>query len=85
MALELLGEVELFAHSGPGGFDHGDVHQATGRVFVAHTANGTIAVIDGERLRHVATVAGCAEASGVICTNSSELYPMLFALRDLVR
>ena len=73
MALELLGEVELPAHTGPGGFDHGDVHQATGRVFVAHTANGTIEVIDGERLRHLATLADCPEASGVICPPSTDV------------
>ncbi len=73
MALELLGEVELPAHTGPGGFDHGDVHQATGRVFVAHAANGAIEVIDGERLRPLATLADCPEASGVICPTSTDI------------
>ena len=73
MTLELLGEVQLPAHIGPGGFDHGDVHEATGRVFVAHTANGTIEVIDGERLRHLATLGDCPEASGVICPPSTDV------------
>jgi DNA-binding beta-propeller fold protein YncE len=49
-----------------GGFDHGDVHPGTGRVFVAHTANGTLEVVDGERLRLERTLPGCAEASGVL-------------------
>jgi hypothetical protein len=67
MALELRGEVQLPAHQGPGGFDHGDVHLGSGRVYVAHTANGTVEVIDGERLEHLATIGDCAEASGVVC------------------
>ena len=50
-----------------GGFDHGDVYLESGRVFVANTAAGTVEVIDGERLRHLATIPGCSEASGVLC------------------
>src|SRR5262245_34105938 len=48
-----------------GGFDHGDVHSVSGRVFVAHTANGTLEVIDGSLLEHIQTVQGCHEGSGV--------------------
>lgn len=66
MALRLRGEVHLPAHCGAGGFDHGDIHLPTGRVFVAHTANGTVEVIDGPRLQHLATIDDCAEASGVL-------------------
>jgi DNA-binding beta-propeller fold protein YncE len=71
--LEPAGEIQLPAHAGPGGFDHGDVHHATGRVYVAHTANGTIEVIEGEQLRHVATLPDCQEGSGVICPPSADL------------
>lgn len=73
MALELLEEIQLPPHHGPEGFDHGDVHQASGRVFVAHTANGTIEVLDGEQVRHLATIPDCPEASGVICPPSANL------------
>jgi DNA-binding beta-propeller fold protein YncE len=73
MAMEPAGDIELPAHSGPGGFDHGDVHQPTGRVFIAHTANGTIEVLDGEQLRHAATLPDCPEASGVLCPGSTDL------------
>src|SRR2546430_15605003 len=64
MALELLGSVAVppFRDSG---FDHGDVHLATGRLFVAHTRAGSVEVVDGERRAHVATIPGCPEASGV--------------------
>lgn len=56
-----------------GGFDHGDVHAATGRVFVAHTANDSVEVIDGGRLTHLATIPGCEEASGVLCAQEEGL------------
>ena len=58
-------------HIGQDGFDHGDVHQPTGRVFVAHTANGTIEVVDGQRLQRLATIAGCPEGSGVLSPPSA--------------
>jgi DNA-binding beta-propeller fold protein YncE len=73
MALELRGEVQLPAHQRAGGFDHGDVHFGSGRVYVAHTANGTVEVIDGERLEHLATIGDCAEASGVLCPMGIDL------------
>jgi len=66
------GFVDLPAHAA-GGFDHGDVHRATGRVFVAHTANGTVEVIDGVAGRHLATIPDCPEASGVLCAQEEGL------------
>jgi DNA-binding beta-propeller fold protein YncE len=68
VTLKLVGHVALPPHPAGGGFDHGDVHAATGRVFVAHTANGTVEVIDGERRELVRTLPGCSEGSGVLCT-----------------
>jgi YVTN family beta-propeller protein len=44
------------------------VHLTSGRVFVAHTANDTVEVIDGERAALERTLPGCAEGSGVLCT-----------------
>lgn len=70
--MKLVGSVNLPRHSS-GGFDHGDVHVSTGRVFVAHTANNAVEVIDGERLTHLATISGCEEASGVLCAQDEGL------------
>ena len=64
MTLTLRGFIDLPPHA-RGGFDHGDVELSTGRVFVAHAANGTVEVIDGLPSRHLSTIAGCPEASGV--------------------
>src|SRR5215831_5181593 len=71
MTLQLRGHLTLPPHAS-GGFDHGDVHAATGRVFVAHTANNTVDVIDGERLEFVRGVGGCPEGSGVLCMQDAD-------------
>ncbi len=66
MALQLRGYIDLPAHE-KGGFDHGDVGLANGWVFVAHTALGQVDIIDGEGRQYLKSVAGCPEASGVLC------------------
>ena len=71
--LKRLSTIPLPKHATTGGFDHADVHLDTGRVFVAHTANGTIEIIDGEQLQHEATIQGCPEASGVLCVQQENL------------
>ena len=76
MTLSLRGRMPLPEHFS-GGFDHGDVLGATGRVFVAHTAKDTVEVIDGERLALEQTLAGCPEGSGVLCTQDER--PRVFA------
>lgn len=46
MVLKFNSYIRLPFHSS-GGFDHADVHLQSGTVFVAHTANGTVEIIDG--------------------------------------
>ena len=72
MTLAQVGSVGLPPH-GNSDFDHGDVHLASGRVFVAHTAQGTVEVIDGEALVHTATIPGSPGASGVLCAQDEGL------------
>jgi YVTN family beta-propeller protein len=74
--LTLTGTVPLPPHPSGGGFDHGDVDPRTGRVYVAHTALGTVDVIDGERAVHRGTIGGCPEARGVLCARQD---PFVFA------
>jgi DNA-binding beta-propeller fold protein YncE len=72
VALELAGSVAIppFADSA---FDHGDVVLETGRIFVAHTAAGTVEVVDADGQAHVLTLPGCPEASGVLCAQGEGL------------
>ncbi|MBV9543333.1 MAG: hypothetical protein JOY61_03040, partial [Chloroflexi bacterium] len=58
MTLAFTGGIVLPTELG-GGFDHGDVHPASGRVFVAHTGNSTVDVIDGAGLHLERTLPGC--------------------------
>ena len=70
MTLAFTGSISLPADSG-GGLDHGDVHLPSGRVFVAHTGNSTVEVIDGLGLRLEKTLDACSEGSGVLCTSGA--------------
>jgi DNA-binding beta-propeller fold protein YncE len=46
VALRRRGFVDLPPHAGAGGFDHAAVHGPSGRIYVAHTANDAVDVID---------------------------------------
>jgi DNA-binding beta-propeller fold protein YncE len=70
--MQLQQSIPIPPHT-PSEFDHGDVHQASGRVFVAHTQAGTVEVLDGFQGTHLATVPGCAEASGVLVAQEANL------------
>jgi len=72
VTLSIYGHVDL-PHGQLGGFDHADVHLESGRVYVAHTAMGTVEIIDGEKASHLATLPGCLEASGVVCAQNENL------------
>lgn len=56
-----------------GDFDHGDVSLSNGYVFIANTAAGAVEVVDGEHLRHLVTIPGCPEASGVLAAQDDAL------------
>lgn len=46
MALQFLKSIDLPEHIASGGFDHAAYHPANGRIYVAHTINNTLDVID---------------------------------------
>ena len=54
MALRLLGHIELPENRSKGGFDHADIHPPTDRLYVAHTSNDAVDVIDVPQLRRIA-------------------------------
>lgn len=73
MPLELLGFVGLPAHVGTGGFDHAAVHGPTGRIYVAHTANDAVDVIDVQAQRCLGSIAGLPAVAGALLSDDSEL------------
>lgn len=64
--------IQLPGHSS-GGYDHADVYRENGWVYLAHPATGSVEVVDGARGRHVKTIHGCPEASGVVCAQKEGL------------
>jgi DNA-binding beta-propeller fold protein YncE len=70
VALRHLGFVDLPAHVKDGGFDHAAVHGPSGRIYVAHTANDAVDVIDVETQTYVASIPGLIAVAGALVTDS---------------
>jgi DNA-binding beta-propeller fold protein YncE len=79
MSLAIRQTIDVPPHEA-GAFDHADIHPASGRVFVAHTAFGQVEILDGVEGRHERTLPGCPEASGVLY--APEVDWMFAAARD---
>jgi DNA-binding beta-propeller fold protein YncE len=73
MTLRLLGHVELPAHRSNGGFDHADIHSPTDRIYVAHTANDSIDVIDCAQDRYVESISGLPAVAGALVSEKRGL------------
>ena len=71
--LHRIGEVELPPHAGQGGFDHAAVHRRTGLVYVAHTANDAIDVIDGATGKLVESIGGLPAVAGALVSDEHDL------------
>jgi DNA-binding beta-propeller fold protein YncE len=73
MALRHLGFVDLPAHAKGGGFDHAAVHERTGRIYVAHTANDAIDVIDTEARKYLGSIGGLPAVAGALVATGPDL------------
>lgn len=73
MALRLTGYVDLPRHRGPGGFDHAAVHRQLGRVYVAHTANDTVDVIDIDAQQHHGSIENLTGVAGALVSEECNL------------
>ena len=73
MALRHRGFVELPAHAKAGGFDHAAVHAPTGRIYVAHTANDAVDVMDIETQTYVASIPGLPAVAGALVADDGDL------------
>ena len=73
MALKHLGDIELPAHVGEGGFDHASVHRGRNRLYVAHTANDALDVIDTKAGRFVRSIEGLKGVAGALVDEGQDL------------
>jgi DNA-binding beta-propeller fold protein YncE len=71
MPLRELGFVDLPPHAKAGGFDHAGVHEPTGRIYVAHTANDAVDIIDLEAHKYVGSVGRLSAVAGALVDSAS--------------
>jgi DNA-binding beta-propeller fold protein YncE len=73
MILEQIGEVKLPAHDKPGGFDHAAVHAPRGRLYVAHTANNAVDMIDCATHAYLGSISGLEGVAGALVCEDQDL------------
>ena len=73
MALRLLGHIELPPHQSNGGFDHADIHPPTDRLYVAHTCNDSLDVIDCMHDRYLKTMPDFPAVAGALVSEERGL------------
>ena len=70
MTLTAAGTIAI-PHARGSAFDHGAFEPGTRRVFIAHTAQNTLEVVDVDTSLHIATLRGFPEAAGVVAGKGS--------------
>ncbi len=73
MTLKFLTTIVLPEHTKPGGFDHAAVYRKLGRLYVAHTANDALDVIDCATDRYLRSIPGLTGVAGALVSEESEL------------
>lgn len=73
MILEQVGEVPLPAHQTPGGFDHAAVHGPRRELYVAHTANDALDVIDCKTGKYLRSIPRLPAVAGALVSEEHDL------------
>ena len=73
MPLHQLGYIELPPSRSDAGFDHADIHAGTDGLYVAHTSNDTIDVIDVVHDRYVESFPGFTGVAGALVHEPRDL------------
>jgi DNA-binding beta-propeller fold protein YncE len=73
MILEHLGYIELPPHARKGGFDHAAYRRGDGCMYVAHTANDAVDVIDCANDRYLHSISGLTGVAGVLTAHERDL------------
>lgn len=73
MGLKDVGSIELPAHRGEGGFDHAAIHRGRGHLYVAHTANDAVDVLDVREGQYVRSIEGLKGVAGALVDEKQDL------------
>ena len=73
MILEQIGEVQLPAHDKPGGFDHAAVHSRRQRLYVAHTANDGLDMVDCASNSYIGSIPHLEGVAGALVSEEHDL------------
>jgi hypothetical protein len=85
LALDAVGQIELPGHAKPGGFDHAAVQTWSSRLYVAHTANDALDVVDGVRDQYLHSIPGLTGVAGVLVSEEHDLVFCRHLSVDLAR
>jgi DNA-binding beta-propeller fold protein YncE len=73
MTLQPITSIDLPVHLQPGGFDHACIHYASNRLYVAHTANNALDVIDCATDRYLHSIPGLTGVAGALVSQERNL------------
>jgi DNA-binding beta-propeller fold protein YncE len=73
VSLVLEGHIDLPEHKGDSGFDHAAVHRGLRQMYVAHTANDALDIIDLETGRYFDSIDGLTGAAGALVAEGLDL------------
>jgi DNA-binding beta-propeller fold protein YncE len=73
MSLKFLHYIDLPENIGTGGFDHAAIHQAGKRLYVAHTINNALDVIDLAEDRYLHSIPGLSVVAGALVAEKQGL------------
>ena len=73
MSLKLQGYVDLPDHQEAGGFDHAAVHRDRHLLYVAHTSNNSVDVIDCESDRYLRSIPNLTGVAGALVSEERDL------------
>jgi len=73
MSLKSRGFIELPAHIKPGGFDHAAVHRGMERLYVAHTCNDALDVIDWASDQYLHSIPDLPGVAGALAADDDDL------------
>ena len=73
MTLIKVASIELPEHASVGGFDHAAINFSTNRLYVAHTANDCLDIIDCSTNRCIASIPGLTGVAGALVSEEHGL------------